>query len=94
MELASESYDVCISLLQSKPKGPEGKHYTINLPNLRVDAAISVEEVKAPPDKNQIFFAQCAHVTNALCEVLICFVGLFVFSVMLLQHVASGLRLA
>lgn len=47
MELALESYDVCIGLLQSKPKTSEGKHYTINLPNLRVDAAISVEEVSA-----------------------------------------------
>lgn len=46
MELALESYDVCIGLLQSKPKTPDGKHYTINLPNLRVDAAISVEEVR------------------------------------------------
>uniref|UniRef100_A0A3Q3AJW2 Calcineurin-binding protein cabin-1 n=1 Tax=Kryptolebias marmoratus TaxID=37003 RepID=A0A3Q3AJW2_KRYMA len=45
MELALESYDVCIGLLQSKPKTPDGKHYTINLPNLRVDAAISVEEI-------------------------------------------------
>ncbi|XP_041793310.1 calcineurin-binding protein cabin-1 isoform X5 [Chelmon rostratus] len=45
MELALESYDVCIGLLQRKPKTPEGKHYTINLPNLRVDAAISVEEI-------------------------------------------------
>ncbi|XP_038560591.1 calcineurin-binding protein cabin-1 isoform X2 [Micropterus salmoides] len=45
MELALESYDVCVGLLQSKPKTPEGKHYTINLPNLRVDAAISVEEI-------------------------------------------------
>ncbi|KAK2837599.1 hypothetical protein Q5P01_014811 [Channa striata] len=45
MELALESYDVCIGLLQSKPKTPEGKNYTINLPNLRVDAAISVEEI-------------------------------------------------
>ncbi|XP_015225551.1 PREDICTED: calcineurin-binding protein cabin-1 isoform X1 [Cyprinodon variegatus] len=45
MELALESYDVCIGLLQSKPKTAEGKHYTINLPNLRVDAAISVEEI-------------------------------------------------
>uniref|UniRef100_A0A3Q3L5W9 Calcineurin-binding protein cabin-1 n=1 Tax=Mastacembelus armatus TaxID=205130 RepID=A0A3Q3L5W9_9TELE len=45
MELALESYDVCIGLLPSKPKSPEGKHYTINLPNLRVDAAISVEEI-------------------------------------------------
>ncbi|XP_069562778.1 calcineurin-binding protein cabin-1 isoform X2 [Brachyistius frenatus] len=45
MELALESYDVCIGLLQSKPKTTDGKHYTINLPNLRVDAAISVEEI-------------------------------------------------
>lgn len=48
MELALESYDVCIGLLQSKSKSPEGKHYTISLPNLRVDAAISVEEVQTP----------------------------------------------
>uniref|UniRef100_A0A3B5MH07 Calcineurin-binding protein cabin-1 n=1 Tax=Xiphophorus couchianus TaxID=32473 RepID=A0A3B5MH07_9TELE len=45
MDLALESYDVCIGLLQSKPKTAGGKHYTINLPNLRVDAAISVEEI-------------------------------------------------
>uniref|UniRef100_A0A8D3D0X8 Calcineurin-binding protein cabin-1 n=1 Tax=Scophthalmus maximus TaxID=52904 RepID=A0A8D3D0X8_SCOMX len=45
MELALESYDICTGLLQSKPKSPEEKHYTINLPNLRVDAAISVEEI-------------------------------------------------
>ena len=45
MELALESYDVCTGLLQSRPKSPEGKHYTINLPNLRVDSAISLEEV-------------------------------------------------
>ncbi|XP_029998584.1 calcineurin-binding protein cabin-1 isoform X1 [Sphaeramia orbicularis] len=45
MELALESYDVCIGLLQNKPKTAEGKYYTINLPNLRVDAAISVEEI-------------------------------------------------
>ncbi|XP_033475450.1 calcineurin-binding protein cabin-1 isoform X3 [Epinephelus lanceolatus] len=45
MELALESYDVCVGLLQSKPKTPEGKLYTISLPNLRVDAAISVEEI-------------------------------------------------
>lgn len=43
--MALESYDVCIGLLQSKPKTTDGKHYTINLPNLHVDAAISVEEV-------------------------------------------------
>lgn len=47
MELALESYDVCVGLLQNKPKTAEGKYYTINLPNLRVDAAISVEEVGA-----------------------------------------------
>lgn len=51
MELALESYDVCVGLLQSKPKTPEGKHYTISLPNLRVDAAISVEEVSVMADK-------------------------------------------
>lgn len=45
MELALESYDVCTGLLQSKPKAEDGKQYTINLPNLRVDAAISEEEV-------------------------------------------------
>lgn len=45
MDLALESYDVCTGLLQSKPKNHEGKHYTIYLPNLRMDAAISVEEV-------------------------------------------------
>ncbi|XP_035021663.1 calcineurin-binding protein cabin-1 isoform X2 [Hippoglossus stenolepis] len=45
MELALESYDVCTGLLQSKPKSPEQKNYTIHLPNLRVDAAISVEEI-------------------------------------------------
>lgn len=46
MDLALESYDVCTGLLQSKPKNHEGKLYTISLPNLRVDAAISVEEVR------------------------------------------------
>ncbi|XP_056273916.1 calcineurin-binding protein cabin-1 isoform X2 [Pseudoliparis swirei] len=45
MELALESYDVCVGWLQSKPKTTEGKHYTISLPNLRVDASISVEEI-------------------------------------------------
>uniref|UniRef100_A0A8C6MCT5 Calcineurin-binding protein cabin-1 n=1 Tax=Nothobranchius furzeri TaxID=105023 RepID=A0A8C6MCT5_NOTFU len=45
MDLALESYDVCVGLLQSKQKTPDGKHYTVNLPNLRVDAAISVEEI-------------------------------------------------
>ncbi|XP_029017692.1 calcineurin-binding protein cabin-1 isoform X2 [Betta splendens] len=45
MEVALESYDICIGLLQSKSKTPEGKHYTINLPNLHLDAAISVEEI-------------------------------------------------
>ncbi|KAM9393412.1 calcineurin-binding protein cabin-1 isoform 2-T2 [Pholidichthys leucotaenia] len=46
MELALESYDVCIGLLQSKAKTADGSHYTINLPNLRVDAAVSVEEIE------------------------------------------------
>lgn len=46
MDLALESYDVCTGLLQSKPRNHDGKHYTISLPNLRVDAAISVEEVR------------------------------------------------
>ncbi|XP_075881739.1 calcineurin-binding protein cabin-1 isoform X2 [Nelusetta ayraudi] len=45
MEPALESYDVCVGLLQSKAKSPEGKAYTISLPNLRADAAISVEEI-------------------------------------------------
>lgn len=56
MELALESYDVCVGLLQSKPKTPDGKYYTINLPNLRVDAAISVEEVSVL--SNKMFFYQ------------------------------------
>lgn len=47
MELALESYDVCTGLLQSKSKPPEGRYYTIRLPNLMVDSAISVEEVSA-----------------------------------------------
>uniref|UniRef100_A0A3Q2YA74 Calcineurin-binding protein cabin-1 n=1 Tax=Hippocampus comes TaxID=109280 RepID=A0A3Q2YA74_HIPCM len=45
MELALESYDVCTGLLQSKSKPPEGRYYTIRLPNLMVDSAISVEEI-------------------------------------------------
>jgi len=46
MDQALESYDVCISLLQSKEKSPpEGNPYTITLPNLRTDAVISAEEV-------------------------------------------------
>uniref|UniRef100_A0A3B4BMA2 Uncharacterized protein n=1 Tax=Periophthalmus magnuspinnatus TaxID=409849 RepID=A0A3B4BMA2_9GOBI len=45
MELASESYEECLSWLQSKPKTSEGKYDTITLPNLRVDATISVEEI-------------------------------------------------
>ncbi|XP_060893507.1 calcineurin-binding protein cabin-1 isoform X2 [Labrus mixtus] len=55
MESAQESYDVCTGLLQSKPKSPEGKPYTINLPNLRVDAAISVEEI----DKRLMSLERC-----------------------------------
>ncbi|XP_061672214.1 calcineurin-binding protein cabin-1 isoform X3 [Syngnathoides biaculeatus] len=45
MELAQESYDVCTGLLQSKAQPPEGRHYTIKLPNLKLDAAISFEEI-------------------------------------------------
>lgn len=45
MELALESYDNCVGLLQAKPKSSEGKPYTISLPNLSADSAISVEEV-------------------------------------------------
>ncbi|XP_057687849.1 calcineurin-binding protein cabin-1 isoform X2 [Corythoichthys intestinalis] len=45
MELSQESYDVCTGLLQTKPKLPDGKYFTIKLPNLRVDAAISIEEI-------------------------------------------------
>lgn len=56
MELALESYDVCVGLLQSKPKTPEGKPYTISLPNLRVDAAISVEEVSALANQSFFFY--------------------------------------
>uniref|UniRef100_A0A3Q3LVI3 Calcineurin-binding protein cabin-1 n=1 Tax=Labrus bergylta TaxID=56723 RepID=A0A3Q3LVI3_9LABR len=55
MESAQESYDVCTGLLQSKPKSPEGKPYTINLPNLRVDAAVSVEEI----DKRLMSLERC-----------------------------------
>ncbi|KAM7018529.1 calcineurin-binding protein cabin-1 isoform 2-T3 [Tautogolabrus adspersus] len=55
IESAQESYDVCTGLLQSKPKTPEGKPYTINLPNLRVDAAISVEEI----DKRLMSLERC-----------------------------------
>ncbi|XP_034025725.1 calcineurin-binding protein cabin-1 isoform X2 [Thalassophryne amazonica] len=46
MDLALESYDVCTGLLQRKPKTTEEKCYTINLPNLRVDAAISLDEIE------------------------------------------------
>lgn len=45
MELALESYDVCAGWLQSKPKTSEGKNYAVNLPNLRVDETISLDEV-------------------------------------------------
>ncbi|CAL8347299.1 unnamed protein product [Lota lota] len=46
MEQGLESYDVCTGLLQGKAKSPDGTHYTINLPNLRSDAVISVEEIE------------------------------------------------
>uniref|UniRef100_A0A8C7Z549 Calcineurin binding protein 1 n=1 Tax=Oryzias sinensis TaxID=183150 RepID=A0A8C7Z549_9TELE len=45
MDSALESYDVCTGLLQSKPKTPNEKHYTVSLPNLHADASISLEEV-------------------------------------------------
>lgn len=44
MDQALESYDVCTDMLQSRARTTDDK-YTIYLPNLRVDAAISVEEV-------------------------------------------------
>lgn len=55
MESALESYDVCTGLLQSRAKNPDGKHYTISLPNLRVDAAISVEEVRKHGSTSFVF---------------------------------------
>ncbi|KAG7480660.1 hypothetical protein MATL_G00058640 [Megalops atlanticus] len=49
MEQALESYAVCTGMLQSQAaqqaKSEEGEKYTIYLPNLRVDAAISVDEI-------------------------------------------------
>lgn len=45
MDQALESYDVCTGMLQSQARNTEGEVYAIYLPNLRVDAAISVEEV-------------------------------------------------
>ncbi|KAJ8401063.1 hypothetical protein AAFF_G00390200 [Aldrovandia affinis] len=49
MENALDSYAVCTGMLQSqaaqRPRGEEGEKYTIYLPNLRVDAAISVDEI-------------------------------------------------
>uniref|UniRef100_A0A673YLQ4 Calcineurin-binding protein cabin-1 n=1 Tax=Salmo trutta TaxID=8032 RepID=A0A673YLQ4_SALTR len=44
MDQALESYDVCTDMLQSRARTTDDK-YTIYLPNLRVDAAISVEEI-------------------------------------------------
>uniref|UniRef100_A0A8C7D8W4 Calcineurin-binding protein cabin-1 n=1 Tax=Oncorhynchus kisutch TaxID=8019 RepID=A0A8C7D8W4_ONCKI len=45
MDQALESYDVCTDMLQSHARTTEEDKYTIYLPNLRVDAAISVEEI-------------------------------------------------
>ncbi|XP_010874266.2 calcineurin-binding protein cabin-1 isoform X2 [Esox lucius] len=45
MDQALESYDVCTGMLQSQQQTSEENKYTIYLPNLRVDSAISVEEV-------------------------------------------------
>uniref|UniRef100_A0A8C8MHB9 Calcineurin-binding protein cabin-1 n=1 Tax=Oncorhynchus tshawytscha TaxID=74940 RepID=A0A8C8MHB9_ONCTS len=45
MDQALESYDVCTDMLQSHARTTEEDKYTIYLPNLRVDAAISVDEI-------------------------------------------------
>ncbi|KAM6954444.1 calcineurin-binding protein cabin-1 [Aplochiton taeniatus] len=45
MELALEAYDVCTGMLQSQPELTEGKKFVVTLPNLRVDAAISLEDI-------------------------------------------------
>uniref|UniRef100_A0A8C7TMK2 Calcineurin-binding protein cabin-1 n=1 Tax=Oncorhynchus mykiss TaxID=8022 RepID=A0A8C7TMK2_ONCMY len=45
MDQALESYDVCTDMLQSHARTTVEDKYTIYLPNLRVDAAISVEEI-------------------------------------------------
>ncbi|XP_061115858.1 calcineurin-binding protein cabin-1 isoform X1 [Conger conger] len=49
MEHALESYDVCTGMLRSQAGqqagGEGGEKYTIYLPNLRVDASISVDEI-------------------------------------------------
>ncbi|KAG5840641.1 hypothetical protein ANANG_G00190890 [Anguilla anguilla] len=49
MEHALESYAVCTGMLQSQAGqqagGEEGEKYTVYLPNLRVDASISVDEI-------------------------------------------------
>ncbi|XP_066546101.1 calcineurin-binding protein cabin-1 isoform X3 [Amia ocellicauda] len=49
MDQALESYDICTGMLQSQAAlqagSKEGEKYTIHLPNLRMDSAISVEEI-------------------------------------------------
>lgn len=46
MDEALDSYDVCTGILKSKRQdGGEEENFTIVLPNLRVDATISLEEV-------------------------------------------------
>ncbi|CAB1321917.1 unnamed protein product [Coregonus sp. 'balchen'] len=55
MGQALESYDVCTGMLQSHARTTEEDKYTIYMPNLRVDAAISVEEI----DKKLKFLERC-----------------------------------
>lgn len=51
MEQALESYDICTSLFCSsmgiKVGSRNGDSFTIRLPNLHVDSAISLEEVQS-----------------------------------------------
>ncbi|KAK6306437.1 hypothetical protein J4Q44_G00233620 [Coregonus suidteri] len=68
MGQALESYDVCTGMLQSHARTTEEDKYTIYLPNLRVDAAISVEENSLLKLKD---YRQCLECTEvALNEAL------------------------
>uniref|UniRef100_A0A8B9KDX4 Calcineurin binding protein 1 n=1 Tax=Astyanax mexicanus TaxID=7994 RepID=A0A8B9KDX4_ASTMX len=46
MEEALEGYDVCVGLLRCHSQSSDGEKLTINLPNLCVDAVITVEEIE------------------------------------------------
>ncbi|XP_066499706.1 calcineurin-binding protein cabin-1 isoform X2 [Hoplias malabaricus] len=46
MDEALEGYDVCVGLLKSQFQSSEGEKLSINLPNLCMDSAISVEEIE------------------------------------------------